>query len=90
VIYKNQLKSPQYRFLTLDNQDNLYVIDQNIFKRVSPQGQVQNLALLQDPSDQDFKNFGIQGEVVNPQRTYLYFATATAVYQIPLPPTTTP
>jgi hypothetical protein len=82
TLYVNQLKSPGA--LAIDNLDYLYVLDQDgQFKRFSPQGEmivIGNMRGLQGPKDGL-----IADQKVNPQRTWLYFATLTAVYKIPLP-----
>jgi hypothetical protein len=83
TLYVNQLKSPGA--LAIDNRDYLYVLDQDgLFKRFSPQGEmvvIGNVRGLQGPKDGL-----IAAQKVNHQRTWLYFATLTAVYKIPLPP----
>ena len=83
TLYVNQLKSPGA--LAIDNRDYLYVLDQDgLFKRFSPQGEmvvIGNMRGLQGPKDGL-----IADQKVNHQRTWLYFATLTAVYKIPLPP----
>lgn len=70
--------------MAIDNQDFLYVLDKDgLIKRFSPQGEMMvigNMRGLQGPKDGL-----VAGQKVNPQRTWLYFASSTAVYKIPLP-----
>jgi hypothetical protein len=71
--------------LAIDNRDFLYVLNkEGLIQRFSPQGEMVVIGKrdgLQGP-----KGGLIAGQKVNPQRTWLYFASSTAVYKIPLPP----
>lgn len=86
VVYEDILEDP--RSLTFDNQDYLYVRDKDVLKRISPNGKV--LRLSQIKSTEDLNTNAVVDQVINSQRTWLYFATETSIYKIPLPPTTKP
>jgi len=83
-IYTQQTQSPT--LISLDNQDNLYVLDNGAYKRFNSRGQSQRLTNQIDSVNPN----KIVTQVVSPDRKFLYFATDTAIYKIPLPPTTTP
>lgn len=74
--------------VTVDAKDYLYVRDEEgDYKQISPQGEIKHFAQL------DMELFdaqgGIRADIVNPERSLLYFATETALYKIPLPASNT-
>ncbi|MBT9548818.1 MAG: hypothetical protein IV090_25725 [Candidatus Sericytochromatia bacterium] len=87
IPYINQSES--LGVFAVDNEDFLYVLNKDgLIQRFSPQGEMVVIGKrdgLQGP-----KEGVIAGYKVNHQRTWLYFATLTAVYKIPLPPPLSP
>ena len=81
-IYADKLTSPGA--LAVDNMDYLYVLDSDSFKRFSPQGEMRIVGRRQ--GEQGPVKGPMNGPQINAQRTWLYFASSTAVYKIPLPP----
>ena len=69
--------------LAVDSQDFLYVVDKDgLIQRFSPQGEM--IVIGKRDGLQGPKEGPIAGYKVNSQRTWLYFASSTAVYKIPL------
>ncbi len=84
IVYDNELDHPSIP--VIDSADYLYFFDGGIVKMIKPDESVQNIARLFEGAEKagEKKTFTF-GAVVNPQRTFLYFAKATAIYRIPLP-----
>ena len=78
ILGYQQLKSPQ--LFTIDRKDNLYVIDDNLIKRLTSTGKLEVLA--QAPQSK------IKLMRVNPESTTLYLTDVTGLYKLPLSPIT--
>ena len=78
ILGYQQLKSPQ--LFTIDRKDNLYVIDDNLIKRLTSTGKLEVLAHAPQSK--------IHLMRVNPESTILYLTDVTGLYKLPLSPIT--